>query len=294
MSRPIIIMGASGTGKTTFVNILTNSDLPVGSTLEPCTQEIQLSRPFEVHGHNFHFIDTPGDENSDTLKSLVDFLANLYKSRITVAGVFYFQSISSPRVTGFNRRSMRVFEDLCGEQAMKKVTIVITGSDSSSEMPREIELRESPHFFRAAIDEGARYFRFDGTMECARDIVLQAVDVQDTEGEHDAVLKIQDELVNAGRNFSETAVAEYLEADLIEIMRAHEEVVDKLRVTDHERAEITGSLSIQLETGKADFEEILADFEELARDTAELYAQELTVTQCLILFTMYLLGYWLL
>ncbi|KIK51799.1 hypothetical protein GYMLUDRAFT_180923, partial [Collybiopsis luxurians FD-317 M1] len=143
------VMGPSGAGKTTFINAVSESNLPVGSGLEPCTKELQLSLTFEMYRHRFQLIDTPGDEDDDSLRVVSEFLSNKYLwtvSEAPLASVLYFQSISNPRVGGSSHRNIRIFHDLCGDAAMNKVAIVITGSDPLSGV-RELELRESPKFF---------------------------------------------------------------------------------------------------------------------------------------------------
>ncbi|KAL4253436.1 hypothetical protein AB1N83_012218, partial [Pleurotus pulmonarius] len=46
----IAVMGATGTGKTTFINMASGSTLRVGSGLMSCTNAVQASRPFPLDG----------------------------------------------------------------------------------------------------------------------------------------------------------------------------------------------------------------------------------------------------
>ena len=76
-------MGPTGTGKTSvshrhfffslvlififqFVNLLSGSSLRVGSQLESCTNEVQLSRSFMLDGQTIAFIDTPGFDDTNS------------------------------------------------------------------------------------------------------------------------------------------------------------------------------------------------------------------------------------
>ncbi|KAJ3792753.1 hypothetical protein GGU11DRAFT_693002 [Lentinula aff. detonsa] len=203
------------------INAVSDSHFPVGYCLEPCTTAIQLSSPFEMCGHKLQFVDTPGDEDTGTCETTSEFLAKMYKGGSTIAGILYFPNLSGPRVGGIGRRNMRVFRELCGEAAMSKVLIVITGTDPSS-TAREVELRENPKFFYAAIQDGARLLRHDGTTECAKKIVSHLFEFEVAEGEK-VVLKIQEELVNDGIKLSNSVSVAQLDPDLIQAMRNFEE-----------------------------------------------------------------------
>jgi len=49
---------------TQLINLLSNSDLKVGSELQSCTDKVQLSLPFELDGHRIILIDTPGFDDT--------------------------------------------------------------------------------------------------------------------------------------------------------------------------------------------------------------------------------------
>ncbi|OAX30640.1 hypothetical protein K503DRAFT_806951, partial [Rhizopogon vinicolor AM-OR11-026] len=69
----IAVMGATGSGKSTFINKASGSSLPVGHGLESCTKEVQTSRPFVISGRFVTLIDTPGFD--DTTRSDTDILS---------------------------------------------------------------------------------------------------------------------------------------------------------------------------------------------------------------------------
>ncbi|OJA13215.1 hypothetical protein AZE42_12184, partial [Rhizopogon vesiculosus] len=68
----IAVMGATGSGKSTFISKASGSSLPAGHGLESCTNEVQTSRPFVVSGRVVTLIDTP--EFDDTTRSDTDIL----------------------------------------------------------------------------------------------------------------------------------------------------------------------------------------------------------------------------
>ena len=114
---------------------------------------------------------------------------------------------------------MRIFR--CGEDAMKSVIIVATGIDSLSDA-REVELQENPKFFRAAIQEGARLARYDGTVVSARDIVLQLTRAL---GEGIASLKIQEQLSDLGKGFEESVIGVQLDPNLAREIGNHSQAM---------------------------------------------------------------------
>ena len=65
-------MGATGSGKTSFVNLVSGSDFRVGRGLKSCTNVVQVSKPFELDDKPIVLIDTPGFD--DTHKSDIDIL----------------------------------------------------------------------------------------------------------------------------------------------------------------------------------------------------------------------------
>lgn len=79
----IAVMGVTGSGKSTFINIASGSNLPVSRSLESCTREVQTSRPFVVNGRVVTLIDTPGFDDTtrsdtDVLSMIAAYLSNAY------------------------------------------------------------------------------------------------------------------------------------------------------------------------------------------------------------------------
>ncbi|KAE9398536.1 hypothetical protein BT96DRAFT_920751 [Gymnopus androsaceus JB14] len=279
-------MGASGTGKTSFINAVTNSDLPVGLGLEPCTRKVQLSLPFEICGIRIQFVDTPGDEETDTLRLVSDFLAKMYEQRTNLAGVLYFQDLSSPRVGGISRRSMRIFYELCGDSAMSKVTIVTTGSSIMSSEEYEAELRENPKFFRAAIEGGARLVQYHGSVDGAKDIVSRLVEVAKERG---VTLRIQEELL---ANYG----GRQLKSEWIDIMRKHEDELEDIRATTLNGAsEQVQLLAEALEGLQAQLASTLEEKDRLVEENVALKSgQTLSLRHGVILGAMLILAFWIL
>jgi predicted GTPase len=73
-------MGPTGSGKTSFVNLASGSNLQVGQDLESCTLDVQTSVPFELDGRKVTLVDTPGFDDTnmsevDVLRKIIDYLS---------------------------------------------------------------------------------------------------------------------------------------------------------------------------------------------------------------------------
>jgi predicted GTPase len=73
-------MGPTGSGKTSFVNIASSSNLQVGQDLKPRTLDVQTSVPFALDGRKVILVDTPGFDDTnmsevDVLRNIIDYLS---------------------------------------------------------------------------------------------------------------------------------------------------------------------------------------------------------------------------
>lgn len=227
----IAIMGATGTGKSTFANLASGSKLPVGRGLQSCTSDVMTSKPFILNGNIVTLIDTPGfdDTNrSDTeiLRSIAAYLSNTYEQGAKLAGIIYMHRISDTRVGGTSSRNFRIFRELCGESTLRNVLIVTTmWSEVSPELgeERERELASSSKFFKPILDKGARMLRHTNTRESAHAILRHLVNAQ----AH--TLQIQHELVNEQRDLAHTSAGVELGRLLKDQAERHEEQLKEVR-----------------------------------------------------------------
>lgn len=72
-------MGATGTGKSQFINRASGSNFAVGHTLDSCTAEVRHTDPFELDDRKVILVDTPGFEDThrtevDILRAILGFL----------------------------------------------------------------------------------------------------------------------------------------------------------------------------------------------------------------------------
>ncbi|KAI3607451.1 hypothetical protein WG66_004632 [Moniliophthora roreri] len=240
----IAVMGATGSGKTTFINKASGGNLTVGMGLESCTGTVELAPTFELDGYQVTLIDTPGfDDTSrsdmDILETITSFLAKQYIHGKKLAGILYFHRISDTRMGGISRRNFRVFRELCGEETLRNMIIVTNMWGSVAQdvaESREVELINNEAFFKSALDKGAQIVRHDNTPEMAREILRHLVEKKSIP------LRIQIEMVEQGKDVSQTASAEELDQIMNAEIKKHREAVrtlqenmkDTLRAQDEE------------------------------------------------------------
>ncbi|KAG1750745.1 hypothetical protein EDB19DRAFT_2009187 [Suillus lakei] len=260
------VMGATGSGKSTFINKASGSNLPVGRGLESCTREVQTSRPFVVSG-------------SFPQAKRLRFLS--YEHGVRLAGVIYMHRISDCRMGGTSKRNFRTFRKLCGESSLKNVIIVTSmWSEVTREIgeAREAELASMDRFFKPVLEKGARMLRHDGTLESAHTTLRYLINSQAT------TLRIQQEIVNEHMPIGETAAGAELRHALDEQAEHYREEIRSLR------AEMEAALRAKDEETRGELQEELKRkqeeclrIEQNSQRMAAEFAAERTRLEALIL-----------
>ncbi|KAF9460973.1 hypothetical protein BDZ94DRAFT_1311056 [Collybia nuda] len=227
----IAIMGATGSGKTTFINLISGSKLRVGEGLRSCTNVVQLAVPFEIGGRPVTLIDTPGfddttQSDTDILKMIAGFLQTSYEHGKKLAGIIYMHRISDFRMGGISTRNFKMFRKLCGESTLKNV-VIVTNMWNQVALPigeaREKELATDEMFFKLVLDKDARLVRHDNTFKSAQAIIELVVPNKPE------ALRIQEELVDEHMDISQTAAAEELNRELMEQAKRHRAELHNLK-----------------------------------------------------------------
>ncbi|KAJ3731661.1 hypothetical protein DFJ43DRAFT_1078436 [Lentinula guzmanii] len=239
--------------------------MKIGRGLESCTSEVQLSPFFRLNGRNVCLIDTPGfdDTNrpdSEILKDIAYYICEAYQQHIQLAGVVFIHRISDSRVTGVTRRNMKMFQQLCGTDAMKNVVIVTNmwgHVDKADGELREAELRTKSIFLEEAIKNGACIIRHDNSANSARKIISELL-------KNDPVtLQIQREMLDQRMDVIDTAAGAELNRELMEQAKKYQKQLEELKKESDE-------------THKNDvkaMQELKEEAEELARNKAKAEAE---------------------
>ncbi|KAJ3811300.1 P-loop containing nucleoside triphosphate hydrolase protein, partial [Lentinula lateritia] len=223
------IMGGTGTGKTAFTNLISDSRFKIGNGLESCTKHIQTI-DFTFNNHIVTLIDVPGFDDTnksdaDILKMIADFLASEYKAGRRLSGIMYLHRISDVRMGGASKRNFSMFEKLCGQDAFSNVAIVTTRWDQEEEAvakARLEELKTKPQLYKPILDGGGAIFRHDRTQESASAILSHLIAKTATP------LLIQREMVEESRGISETTAGMELQQEILRQVKKHQQEMDEL------------------------------------------------------------------
>lgn len=232
----IAVMGPTGTGKSALIKLLTkDQDIKVGHGVSSETNEIKLANYFEPDGRCVTFVDTPGFDDSregvtdaDILQQIAAFLKTEYTDGRKLNGVIYLHRITDPRMGGVSARNLRMFKKLCGSDSLRNVAIVTTRWDDFKgskliAVKREKELMSDPSFFQPLVEEGAQFFRHDGTLESAHQIVLNLL-------ENDPiVLQIQEELAS-GKSVLDTEAGSELDKHVRLLVEKHRKDMERVQL----------------------------------------------------------------
>ncbi|KAG9122423.1 hypothetical protein FRC07_001203 [Ceratobasidium sp. 392] len=224
----IALCGATGTGKSTFINDASGANLPVGDMGVSCTEFVTLAPTFLLDGREIQLIDTPGFDHTsiseaEVLERIGQFLKQTSKN-VLLLGTIYMHRISDNRVGGVSRRLFRVFRELCGPDALKYLIIVTNIWHNPPEDIEQIELRENEQFFKPILDEGAqmtRYVRSQGP-QAAHDTIRKLIPNKP------AALRFEESLDNAV-SLGENNAGKVLEGKKQKLMEKHKAEIDTLR-----------------------------------------------------------------
>ncbi|EMD41339.1 hypothetical protein CERSUDRAFT_109932 [Gelatoporia subvermispora B] len=268
----VAVMGPSGTGKSTFINLVSNSRLGVGHGLDSHTAEVQPSRSFWLDDRRVRLIDTPGFDDStksdtDILELIARFLSIEYRKGRKLSGILYLHRISDVRMGGIARRNFTMFHKLCGSDAIRNAAIATTRweeVDARIGAERQTELASKPIFFKPVLDEGAQMFRHDHGLESAQDIMRSFLRNQPRP------LLIQREMVDEGKPLSETEAGRELQREIRTQMEKHNKKMQELREELQEAAkDHDDELRADLDKEMQDMRVMLARLQNDAKRLAE-------------------------
>jgi len=248
----IAFMGPTGSGKSNLIDTLTGQTgqpgQRAGSKLESCTTEVRAVRlrNHKIYGDRLVLVDTPGFDDTnksdmEILELVSQWLQKVYEKEIKLAGIVYLHRITDNRMAGSPYRNLRMFGQLCGDQAVKKVVFVTTMWDKGDE--RKHESRENDllqNYWKKMIEHGASTDRFRNTLESAWRIIDTVLQQQEAE-----ILLLQEEIVDLQRALNETQAGKTLYTDLQKLLAEQREVVYSL--AQQARQESNPKLASQLD-----------------------------------------------
>ena len=171
----LLFLGHTGSGKSTTINALTGSKLPVSDSLEPCTSEV-LTAHGTIHEHSIECIDTPGfgdrtHSDVEVLRMVEHRLMDDFNERKRVHAIFYTINLDVGKIDRSIATDLEVFFGLVGiggdtDDVWKNVCFIFThGEDPASGTGkgrrRKLEVQEKrksewAERLSPAIDRGAQ------------------------------------------------------------------------------------------------------------------------------------------
>ncbi|KAI3324519.1 hypothetical protein HD806DRAFT_492854 [Xylariaceae sp. AK1471] len=251
----LVVVGVTGTGKSTFVSRCAGQQAKIGDSLESCkngapvwsvdlkaktckgTKEVEKFTFMHSTGIRIHLVDSPGfdDTNksdSDILKDIANWMASSYKEKNQLlSGILMLHRVSDVRMTGGAMRNLQMFQKLCGRDCFQALTLATTFWANPPDKKQEaVETELQSNYWSDMLSNGATYVRHDGTPESARKILDIMVNKR-----REFKTNIQVEMVEKGMRLDETSAGRQLDKDLIEAKLKYEVELHSLR-THYENA----------------------------------------------------------
>lgn len=236
--RVIVIMGPTGTGKSSFVRNAVppalSGNVKVGHNLQSETSEVQPIGWVNDDGVNIKLVDTPGFDDSrdgvtdtDVLKMIAHFLEKEYHGAVSrIAGLIYVHRITDTRMGGRSQSNLRMFHKLCGDDSLKNVAIITTMWDkvtTEEGQRREQELRSGHNLFKPLLEKGAVMERYDGTRQSASNIINYLL------GKESTTVQIVRELVEEHKSLEETAAGAELRGIINALLEKHKKEICEMQ-----------------------------------------------------------------
>ncbi|KAJ5211292.1 hypothetical protein N7491_011112 [Penicillium cf. griseofulvum] len=174
----IAILGATGSGKSSFISKYSGKPVKISHNLNACTSTIDVYAYDLSPSRTVYLIDTPGFDDiksdSEVLEELKTWLENSYRKHIRLNGIIYLHRITDIRMQASAKRNLMIFHELCGQDFLKKVILVTTMWDQISTtkgVKRENYLINEPAFWGFMLKKGSSLHRHDNTRNSAMEIV---------------------------------------------------------------------------------------------------------------------------
>lgn len=243
----VLVMGATGVGKSRFISKLIGDDTGIGHSLKTCEymakskNSVNVTKTYstDTHGVEFHsmtiknrpvyLVDTPGFNDTyrsdfEVFSEIAFILSQIHRRGIKIAGILYLHRISDNRVSGSAARNLKLLESICGLDAAPRMFLVTTmwesiEGDKSEALRRESELVAKKQFWGRFVEHGSQAKRWRGSDSSALLIVDDLISLGDATG--CKPLLIQKELVEQGKALRATTAG-------LELMSEYKAVEMKL------------------------------------------------------------------
>lgn len=222
------------------------------------------------------------------LREIATFLSCTYETKVKLTGIIYLHRISDNRIAGSALRNLRMFKELCGEDAYRHVVLATSmwgKEDEAVAVGRERELTGDGGFWRAMQARGSAVRRWLGDAGSADAIVQHLMRARAAHGA--VALKIQREMVDEGKTLVSTSAGQEVDRELAELRdkldgelrRIQEENKAAMAEKDMEWHQSLNEQRLLLEKQRQRAEQgqeaLKVDFQRLLAETDAKYRQEM-------------------
>lgn len=296
-------MGITGAGKSSLISQLLNEEVDIiGHNLTSYTSGVDFFMFEYAGGRRVFLMDTPGFDdtyrsNAEVLRDIAFILAQVYRHRLSVAGIIYMHRITDNRISGSSVKNLEVLRKLCGPDAFSRIVLTTSMWNSVSQnlvslqdaFNRENQLKTTANFWGLLIRGGSRVMRWAGDKQSAVGAISHLVDLHDRHGS--IVLKIQRELVENRIALDDTDSGRAVQDGFVQTLAKHQ--ADLRDLSSQFRAamqdgnnqialkirELSNETKGQLERIRSSQATMKTDLDSLIRDKAQEYSKVLAQVQ---------------
>ncbi|KAG6335700.1 hypothetical protein ID866_3380 [Astraeus odoratus] len=227
----IVLMGPTGSGKSSFVSNATGNDEGVGHALTACTSELKATKCVIGNFTNVVLVDTPNFGTGKSASQTLEIISKkICRKEVLPASILYFHRITDNRMAGTPLRSLKIFRKLCGNndlaRIMSQINLVTTMWDEVDEEVGKERLEELERkYWSTFIARGSTTFRHQNTPESARKL-LQAVICKSVPQRH---LHLQLEIAILKKDLEESNEGQELCNNLEQLAEKQFQVLRKLQ-----------------------------------------------------------------
>ncbi|KAI1425979.1 P-loop containing nucleoside triphosphate hydrolase protein [Xylaria sp. FL1777] len=163
----ILVVGVTGSGKSTFIASASGRDVGIGHGADSCTKVCKVyPTQYNIGGVKLELIDTPGFD--DPHRDDYEVLKDITKVLRGVSGVIYCHRINDTRLIGNSRLNLEILKAMCGMRFYSRVVICSTMwntfPQNITQQKLEVHRGRMEELlgtgFRDLMDKGARYMEF--------------------------------------------------------------------------------------------------------------------------------------